>query len=142
MQKVPKHYHKGPSIKYVRKIFRKSDISNPLIYTRMCLYQGVRNVSFSENFAHLKALSHRLQLKIFLHVELHRFITSRKKHEKLQMLSLSTFVIHFYFSEIFPDFSRGLNSMNGRYFIWIKFCNCKILRYFAKNVKIHEICEI
>ena len=41
----------GSSIKYVHKIFRKTNISNPLIRTRTCAYQGVRNVSFSENFA-------------------------------------------------------------------------------------------
>ena len=35
----------------VRKIFRKTNISYPLIRTCMCAYQGVRNVSFSENFA-------------------------------------------------------------------------------------------
>ena len=39
----------GSSIKYVRNIFRKTNISNPLIRTRACAYQGVRNVSFSEN---------------------------------------------------------------------------------------------
>ena len=44
---------KGPSIKYVRKIFRKNNISNPLIRTRTCAYQWVRNVIFSENFAHV-----------------------------------------------------------------------------------------
>ena len=38
----------GLSIKYVRKIFRKTNISNP----RTCAYQGVRNVSFSEYFAY------------------------------------------------------------------------------------------
>ena len=43
---------KGPSIKYVRKIFQKTNISNPLIRTRTCVYQEVRNVSFSENFAY------------------------------------------------------------------------------------------
>ena len=46
----------GPSIKYVRKIFRKTNISTPpdkhtyvsntLIHTRTCTYQGVRNVTF------------------------------------------------------------------------------------------------
>ena len=36
---------KGPSIKYVRKIFQKTNIS--------CAYQGVRNASFSENFAYV-----------------------------------------------------------------------------------------
>ena len=33
----------------VHKIFRKTNISYPLIRTRTCAYQGVRNVSFSEN---------------------------------------------------------------------------------------------
>ena len=42
----------GSSIKYVRKIFRKT-ISNPLIRTRTCAYQGVRNVNFAENFAYV-----------------------------------------------------------------------------------------
>ena len=47
---------KGPSIKYVRKIFRKTNISNPLRYQWTGFYmisQGVRNVSFSENFAYV-----------------------------------------------------------------------------------------
>ena len=43
----------GSPIKYIRKIFRKANISNPLIRTRTCAYQGVRNVSFSENFAYV-----------------------------------------------------------------------------------------
>ena len=43
----------GSFIYYVRKIFRKTNISYPLIRTRTCEYQGVRNVSFSENFAYL-----------------------------------------------------------------------------------------
>ena len=55
--KVPK----GPSIKYVRKIFQKTItiISHPrppppsLIRTFTCAYQGVRNVSFSENVAYV-----------------------------------------------------------------------------------------
>ena len=48
---VAVNFLKGPSIKYARKIFRKTNISNPLIRTRTRTYQGVRNVSFSENFA-------------------------------------------------------------------------------------------
>ena len=44
---------KESCIKFVRKIFRKTNISNPLICTRSCAYQGVRNVSFSENFAYV-----------------------------------------------------------------------------------------
>ena len=27
--------------------------AHPLLLTRLCAYQGVRNVSFSENFAHI-----------------------------------------------------------------------------------------
>ena len=42
---------KVSSIKYVRKIFRKTNISYPLIDIRACGYLGVRNVSFSEHFA-------------------------------------------------------------------------------------------
>ena len=38
---------------YVRKIFPKTNISNPLIRTRTCAYQKVRNVSFSENFTYV-----------------------------------------------------------------------------------------
>ena len=37
---------KGLFILYLRKIFRKTNISYPLVRTRTCAYQGVRNVSF------------------------------------------------------------------------------------------------
>ena len=40
-------------IYFVRKIFRKSNISYPLVRTRTCAYQRVRNVSFSESFANV-----------------------------------------------------------------------------------------
>ena len=40
-------------IKYIRKTFRKTSISNHLIRTRKCVYQGIRNVSFAENFAYV-----------------------------------------------------------------------------------------
>ena len=46
---------------YVRKIFRKTKISYLLICTRTCVYQGVRNVSFSENFACYKMDDPNLQ---------------------------------------------------------------------------------
>ena len=39
------------SIKYVCKIFRKTNISYPLIRKCTCASQGLRNVRFSENFA-------------------------------------------------------------------------------------------
>ena len=42
-----------PSFTYVRKSLRKTNISDPLIGARTCAYQGVRKVSFSENFAHV-----------------------------------------------------------------------------------------
>ena len=35
--------------KKVRQIFRKTNISYPLIHTHTCSYQGVRNVRFLEN---------------------------------------------------------------------------------------------
>ena len=44
---------------YVRKIFQKTNISYappsppPRISTRTCAHQGVRNVSFTENFAYV-----------------------------------------------------------------------------------------
>ena len=37
--------------KFKRKIFRKINLSYPLIRTCSCTYQGVRNISFPENFA-------------------------------------------------------------------------------------------
>ena len=42
---------KESCIKYVRKIFCKTNISCPRIRTRTC--QGLRNVCFSENFGHV-----------------------------------------------------------------------------------------
>ena len=52
-QGVQKETIGGSCIKYVHKIFRKTNISNPLIRTRTCAYQGVRNISFSENFPYV-----------------------------------------------------------------------------------------
>ena len=49
-KKYPSRPGLGASIKYVHKIFRKTNISNPLIRRLKCAYQGVRNISFSENF--------------------------------------------------------------------------------------------
>ena len=45
--------HMGWFIQYVCKIFRKTNISYPRIRTRTCVYQGVGNSSFSENFANV-----------------------------------------------------------------------------------------
>ena len=44
----------GSSILYVRKIFRKTNISYSLIQTKTCAYQGVRNVSFSKKFGYAR----------------------------------------------------------------------------------------
>ena len=35
-------------------LFRKSNISNPLIQTRIFTYQGVKNFGFSENFLYVR----------------------------------------------------------------------------------------
>ena len=35
------------------QIFQKTNISDPLIRTLTCAYQGVRNISFSENVAYV-----------------------------------------------------------------------------------------
>ena len=43
----------GAILLYVRKFFRKTNTSYPLVCTRMFAYEGVRNVSFSENFAYI-----------------------------------------------------------------------------------------
>ena len=42
-----------PSIEYARKYFRKTNISYTLIRPHASGYKGVRNVSFSEDFAYL-----------------------------------------------------------------------------------------
>ena len=47
-------FHKNKA----RKILPKKNISYPLIRTRMCVYQGVRNVRFSENLACFVFLKH------------------------------------------------------------------------------------
>ena len=52
LRENPDHF-RGPSIKHVRKSFRGTNTSNPLIRTRRCAYQGVKNVSSSENFAYV-----------------------------------------------------------------------------------------
>ena len=44
------HILKGSFIQYVRKIFWKTNISYTLTRICTCVYQGVKNVSFSENF--------------------------------------------------------------------------------------------
>ena len=44
--------------KKVRQIFRKTNISYPMIHTHTCSYQGVRNVRFLENLTCFVFLKH------------------------------------------------------------------------------------
>ena len=44
---------RGSPFQWVRKIFRKTNISHLEIVTSTCTYQGLRNVSFSKNFAYI-----------------------------------------------------------------------------------------
>ena len=52
-KRVKDIWKKVSPIWYVRKIFRKTNVSYLLIRTPTCAYQGVRNVSFSKNFAYV-----------------------------------------------------------------------------------------
>ena len=58
----------------IHKMFGKTNISYPLVRTRTCVYQGIRNVSFSENFAYVrfnffKRLQHFLKLGELLYFQ-------------------------------------------------------------------------
>ena len=48
-----------------RQIFQKTNISYPLIRTRTCVYQGLRNVRFSENLTCFAFLNHPLWDSLF-----------------------------------------------------------------------------
>ena len=48
-----------------RQIFRKTNISYPLIRTRTCVYQGVRSVRFLEHLACFVFLKHRFEISPF-----------------------------------------------------------------------------
>ena len=47
------------------QIFRKTNISYSLIRTRTCVYQGVRNIRFSENLVYFVFLKHRFEIRPF-----------------------------------------------------------------------------
>ena len=51
----------------VRKIFRKTNNSYPLLRTRTCAYQEVRITGFSENFAYILNACPRLQKSSLLY---------------------------------------------------------------------------
>ena len=46
--------------------FRKENISYPLIRARMCAYQGVRNIRFSENLTCFVFLKTRFEIRHFV----------------------------------------------------------------------------
>ena len=48
-----------------RQIFRKTNISYPLIHTRTCAHHGVRIVCFSENLAFFVFLKPRIEIRPF-----------------------------------------------------------------------------
>ena len=48
-----------------RQIFRKINISYPLIRTCTCTYQGVRNLYFSENLTRILFLKTRFEIRSF-----------------------------------------------------------------------------
>ena len=48
-----------------RQIFRKTNISYPLVRTRTCAYQGVRNVHYSEILTCFVFLKHRFEIRPF-----------------------------------------------------------------------------
>ena len=50
---IPQTLNINHSLYYVRKIFRKANVSFPLIRLRTCAHQGVRSYSFSKDFAYV-----------------------------------------------------------------------------------------
>ena len=48
-----------------RQILQKTSISYPLIHTRTCTYQGVRNVCFSQDLACFVFLKPRFEIRPF-----------------------------------------------------------------------------
>ena len=66
-----------------REIFRKMNISCPLIRTRVCVYQGVRNVRFSENFTRFVFCSARFEIHPFL---------SYYRRKKVNKISIALFL--------------------------------------------------
>ena len=48
-----------------REILRKTNISYPLVRTRVCAYQGVRNVCFLENLACFVSCDTRFEIRPF-----------------------------------------------------------------------------
>ena len=81
------NFKTGASRKKARQIFWKTNISYPLIRTRMCAYQGVRNVHFSENFACFFFLKHSFWDSHFCH------FLEEIQYQKLKLLLLFSLTI-------------------------------------------------
>ena len=98
-----------------RQIFRKTNISYPLIPTRTCAYQGVRNVRFSEIWCALFSWNTRFEIRpfaILLTIYKTDLKNSFRKTYLKQVFQLSLSfpfllhssisVFHIYFSSNFP----------------------------------------
>ena len=110
---------KGPFIQSVCKIFRKTNISNPLIHTRRCAYQEVRIFSFSESFTNvLNKWSLMVTLKRFWISILilkrrnnyTRHLTYLRKYHLISKLVINN-------KRISPSFSYKYCSLRGK--IWL-----------------------
>ena len=95
-----------------RQIFRKTNISYPLIRTRTCTYQGVRNVCFSENLACFVFLKHPFRDSPFclitddiLLINLY-FLNNLLTRRYLTMATGIVFYHRFYMHHSFKEFPR------------------------------------
>ena len=114
--------HMGSSIQYVPKVFRKTNISNPLIRTRTCAYQRVRNVSFFRKFCVRTRWLAPLKLGELTYMKNRGFPST------CQCL-FSNFHFFFIFSFSKPSNLTVSNVNNGRYS-----CFRKISKTKKKNV--------
>ena len=77
------------SIKYGRKIFRKTNISNLLIRTQTCTYLRIRNVSFPGNFPYvLNGWSLTTNTAWLDELLISHFIISEKHEMKLNLYNI------------------------------------------------------
>ena len=95
----------GSFIQYVRKVFRKTSISYPSIRTRTCAYQGIRYVSFSENFEYVlnesslqkvatRAINNMLVQKPFQHPTKKTMMKSFSKNKTTTESEIGLCIMH------------------------------------------------
>ena len=100
------------------KSFRKTNISYPLIRTRTCAYQEVRNVSFSENFC----------CRIL---------------EIIGMGDIGTKCVnrplYFYFHSTYPESKFFPPPLSTRYGVWLCFCFSLNIEAVFKGVSMELI---